>query len=445
MNITSVQIKNYCSIKDTEINLTSINGKKSSILIGLNESGKSNILKAINLLDKNQTIDYPIDGNKELKKDGKPIVITYTFEVENSRLFKDQLRKDKFDKDIIDNLNIYQIIRFVRFYKNSTRKDSCHVYSHIDEKYFVGFAIEKSSNTLIPIAEIYKESEQLTEENIGSLVGADYILASRLEFEKILEQRYLDLIDTHLPKVIFWRSADEKYLINKPIDLNAFAQNPETSQPLKNIFHIAEITDIKSRIASIEKDDEEKYELEGQLSNSITKYINRVWKEHKINIKIRIEGMQCQVSVEDKDNTKAKFKMGQRSDGFKQFISILLNLSAENETNALKNKIIILDEPEVHLHPSGVKYLKEELLKISENNQIIIATHSIYMVDKLNLDRHFQVTKNKSVTEIFQIEPNNPYQEEVIYEALGTSIFEHISPNMLVFEGKNRGTGKARI
>jgi predicted ATP-dependent endonuclease of OLD family len=41
------------------------------------------------------------------------------------------------------------------------------------------------------------------------------------------------------------------------------------------------------------------------------------------------------------------------------------------------NKVILLDEPETHLHPSGQKYLRNELLKISENNLVIYATHSI--------------------------------------------------------------------
>jgi predicted ATP-dependent endonuclease of OLD family len=112
----------------------------------------------------------------------------------------------------------------------------------------------------------------------------------------------------------------------------------------------------------------------------------------------------------------------------------LLNISAENSTNSLANKIIILDEPEVHLHPSGIKYLRDELFNISKNNIVFISTHSVYMIDKKNLSRHYKVSKEKSLTEIMQIPEDNPYMDEVIYEALGTSIYEIIEPNMLVFE-----------
>lgn len=146
--------------------------------------------------------------------------------------------------------------------------------------------------------------------------------------------------------------------------------------------------------------------------------------------------MKCQVLIEDQDDRKGKYKMDQRSDGFKQFISILLSLSIESNTKLLENKIILLDEPETHLHPSGVRYLRDELLRISENNTVLISSHSIYLVDKLNIDRHFKVEKTKSITSIKQIDKDNPYEEEVIYEALGTSVYEHIEPNMLVFEGK---------
>jgi len=217
-----------------------------------------------------------------------------------------------------------------------------------------------------------------------------------------------------------------------------FKDNNNISIPLRNIFYVAGITkkNIQSRIEAIEEDDEERMELEEILSEKITEYINKVWKEHAINIKVSIESdLRCIVNVEDKDS-RAKYKMDQRSDGFKQFISILLNLSAENSTSVLKNKLILLDEPEVHLHPSGIKYLRKELLEISKNNTLFIATHSPFMVDKLNLSRHYSITKEKALTELYKISKNNPYEEEVIYESLGTSIYDYVTPNMLVFEGK---------
>lgn len=113
-----------------------------------------------------------------------------------------------------------------------------------------------------------------------------------------------------------------------------------------------------------------------------------------------------------------------------------MNLSAENKTEVLTNNIILLDEPEIHLHPSGQRYLRDELLDISKNNIIFFASHSVYMVDTKNIDRHFSIKKSKGRTKASQIEKDNPYREEVLYEALGTSVLELIEPNVLIFEGK---------
>jgi hypothetical protein len=74
------------------------------------------------------------------------------------------------------------------------------------------------------------------------------------------------------------------------------------------------------------------------------------------------------------------------------------------------------------LHPSGVRYLCDELKNISRNNLVVIATYSIYMIDKKNLNRHIKIDKDLSETKIKQISKYNPYEEEIIYESLGTSL-----------------------
>ena len=47
MKLDRFEIKNFRSIKDMKINIEEKNGKKCLILVGKNEAGKSNILKAI--------------------------------------------------------------------------------------------------------------------------------------------------------------------------------------------------------------------------------------------------------------------------------------------------------------------------------------------------------------------------------------------------------------
>ena len=47
MQLKRIVIKNFRSIKNMEIDIKEINGKNCIILVGRNEAGKSNILKAI--------------------------------------------------------------------------------------------------------------------------------------------------------------------------------------------------------------------------------------------------------------------------------------------------------------------------------------------------------------------------------------------------------------
>jgi predicted ATP-dependent endonuclease of OLD family len=420
MTIKSIEIQNFRSITKLVLSTEKIDEKVCSILLGKNESGKSNILKSISLLDKERPIDYNIDCNKEAKKTNEPISLIFTLDF-NKSWWETHIKSKNTPEELIDSTNV--------------RNDYFYVYLAESEKF--NDYVLSSAAKIEKIITIYTGNEKITKDNISEVIPT-YTLLTKSKLEEIIETNFDSAFDNNTPKIIFWEPSN-KYLINEPIDLNAFKVDTKISIPLRNIFHIAGIDDdnIKKRIELIEKNDEERMELSETLSEEITKYINAVWTEHKISIKLTIDqNLACIVNIEDKDNHRPKYKMEQRSDGFKQFISILLNLSAENAASTLKNRLILLDEPEVHLHPSGIRYLRDELLKISKNNNLIISTHSVYMIDKLNLNRHFSVSKEKSVTLINQIEDNNPYEEEVIYESLGTSIFEHISPTMLIFEGK---------
>ena len=115
----------------------------------------------------------------------------------------------------------------------------------------------------------------------------------------------------------------------------------------------------------------------------------------------------------------------QRSDGFRQFISFLLTISAQSSTNQLSYSLLLLDEPETHLHPQAQECLRKELIKITrnkENNIILFATHSNYMIDKNHIDRCFRVVKqgNKK-TKLERIKGQGSSYSEVNYEVFGIS------------------------
>jgi predicted ATP-dependent endonuclease of OLD family len=221
--------------------------------------------------------------------------------------------------------------------------------------------------------------------------------------------------------------------------LSDFQENPDISKPLKNIFCLhGERTDedIKNILNKVTDDHNYRFQLKKQLSKIATTHINSVWKEHKINIKIEIEQDRCYVVVEDRGMEDISYDMNSRSDGFKQFISFILAVSAQNESKNLSNSIIILDEPEIHLHPSGVRFMRDELLKIGKNNYVFVATHSHYMIDTETAERHIIVEKDK-VTKIHPLTNDSDLtSDEVLSKAFGISLMKELLPqNILIVEG----------
>lgn len=426
MILRKISIENFRSIKELEVDIKEIGSKQALFFFGVNETGKSNILKAISLLRKDGKVQYDKDCEKQAYKFSQPISISYFFEVSKAEA-ADLIKEVAVPESLKSKLIISTIQKTASFDKSPKREEK--LVFHFDK----GIPLEQYSY----IKETDKVVENPKEENSELKEGAKDELTTEL-LSSFLENKIGKPINKMLPEIIFWEPSP-KYLINAPINLEQFKQDQNISIPLHNIFKLIKLSgsDLVQNIERMIKNSEERSELEETLSEEITKHINTLWPEHKINIRVRIEANNlCTVSIEDKDNTRPKFSMDQRSDGFKQFLSILLTLSVENKTEQLSNKVILLDEPERSLHPSSTKYLKDELLNIAKNNVVMVASHSIYMVDKKHLDRHFTVKKEKGLTYIERIDPENPFQEEVIYESLGTSVYEIIEPNVIIFEGK---------
>jgi energy-coupling factor transporter ATP-binding protein EcfA2 len=266
-------------------------------------------------------------------------------------------------------------------------------------------------------------------------VFEDYTLQGDKPMKKDPQQTQEDFdlekyFDVHLPKyfwkkshrIVFWKS-DSKHLINEQINLDTFAADPEdTSIPLINCFELGGVSqdNISSQIAKLKPDPAEINNLQEKLGDKVTAHIKKVWPNHPVKIKFQINNSLLSFLIEDE---KVKYKSKtteQRSDGFRQFISFLLTISAENATNQLSDSLLLLDEPETHLHPQAQEYLKDELIKITrndENNIVFFATHSNYMIDKDHIERCYRVSKQSNrKTKLEKIELGKTSYSEVNYE-----------------------------
>jgi len=403
MNLKQIEIRNYRSIELLNFKIEKIAGSNTYTLIGINEAGKSNILKAIELLDKDE-ISYPLDFFDESKP--VEIKLNYTLTAwDLGELRTVLLSEHKFEKNAIKRVRINQVT-FTKKYEPDPLEKKSHLFTEIEFK--EDLTLFKTDES-VRIVNSEKEAEKLNSEKLISI--NDF-------FSKFLNNYLWEYSHT----ITFWQPSP-KYLISDEIDLLEFSKKPYiVSVPLKNCFALAGYSNIAKEIAKLNNSGSTT-NLEDKLSDTVTKHINKVWPEHQIKIKFKINNNKLSFLIEDK---KVKYRVKtteQRSDGFKQFISFLLTQSAENIVDELYSTILLIDEPETHLHPSAQINLKDELIKITknENNNIVIyATHSNYMIDKVNLDRCYKVNKkNNHTTELEKIKKSISSYSEVNYEVFG--------------------------
>lgn len=386
MILKEIEVRNYRSVNFLSIPITMVNYGHTYSLLGINESGKSSILKGISLYE-NTTPKYPEDYFDENE------VVGMAFHYKVSEDTMSQLRKKliaefNFTKDaalkiIIDNV---QVKAYFEPELNAKRE----FYETIDFK-----------NQMI-------DGYTLSDSKLVKIDKED-IVSDPLNLRDFFRNHLPQYFWTYTHDVIFWESSDQ-YLINENIDLVTFAANPEdVSIPLTNCFKLAGI-DIKKIKSSIDRLTSAApiRNLESKLSRIVTDHIKKVWPEHEIQITFEINNGKLSLLVEDEGVMDRAKTTSQRSDGFRQFISFLLTLSTEKVNQKLRPTIMLLDEPEVHLHPQAQINLMNELINISASTEhiVIYATHSNYMIDKRNLERNFTVVKKKNETTVIEQIPS---------------------------------------
>lgn len=240
-------------------------------------------------------------------------------------------------------------------------------------------------------------------------------------------------LSANLPKVLFW-NYDEKNLLPPKVNLDQFCANPDICLPLKRMFQLHKTSDIKAAVASAKAASANGLNnLLRRVAERTSKHFHDTWREYdKIKFALATNGPDLEAGIEDESN---HYELSQRSDGFKRFVTFLLMVSAEQESNQLKDTLLLIDEPEIGLHPTGARYLMDELIDIARNNYVVFSTHSIFMIDSKIVNRHLIIRKTNEITVAEEVSESNIQDEEVIYKSLGYSIFSNLKERNLIFEG----------
>lgn len=448
MILKSILIKNYKSIKELKVDLK----HNLNIFIGINESGKSSILQAIKMLNKDADYKYSRDSTFELEETLKP----------NYSEFHFTFQFDEDDKrEIIGNL-------FKGYNDTPTTLESSTMEEVLSSEHTISIIYnEKNERKEFLNSEIKDERINLkqdflrikdTSENVNFSVMVDgqsikfqdlkYFDSKRCRnldavanhteplrkdiFVEDIKKKVLDLIQKNRPNVIYWKY-DEKYLLPSQVNIQEFKNNPDICIPLKLFFNLAGSSDIKGTIEAKLNDPTRFRTLTSIIGKKATEHIKKVWPEFKdLSIEVGYDTQNITVGILE---SGVLFPMDARSDGFKRFVSFITTISAQTSTGQMKNKILILDEPDVSLHPTGIRAFLGELIRISKNNFCFVATHSIFMIDPDKIDRHFVVKKDDNITYISNTTEENFTQEEVLFNALGYSLYEIVKHKNLMLEG----------
>lgn len=441
MILDRIQISNFRSIKSQTIKFTN----NCLILVGDNATGKSNALKAIVGGITQSETGYSISAKDKRKRlpteqpiDASKYFIRYVFKISKAEL--DSILEaidvaEETDVFVVDGVNL-SYKDFV--YKYFSECLWCYdIYD--DESYPSVWKIEEDIKVIKNIFRV--KTSYITED--GKNVEKGAIVYSQSEytdaaltiddFIKITSHAIKEFVQNNLPDVYYWKY-DKNQLLPTTISITNFSENPNMCEPLKNIFRLAGYTNIKQAFEEARTQDGHVKNLLNNVSAIATESFSRKWGHFKdVEICLSPDGPNMLITVK----RKSEYSMEEESDGFKRFISILLLLSTRVETNDITNSLIVIDEPDNSLSPSGCKDLRDLLIKMSSDNIVIYSTHSPFMVDNKNIERHIIVERDSKtdVTNFVAATSNEYGRNEVLLHAIGTSVFDFIGDVNILFEG----------
>ena len=398
MVIKHIYIKDY---KNLNINWDLSHSGNIVAILGKNASGKTNLLESIigfsNVADNSKNIKTNFDGEMELNIDGKTIWINKNGVFQKTQVEsvnRKSTKKPTEELDIPDFLRVsvnddyaprffLAQRKYTKYDKTAIRFASFNEINYGDD--FIPFLLylfcfPKESFVRKILAEEF-EIEGLSPIRFGTVLKDEEII-------KLQEptRYYFDVIKQYAQ-------------ITTNTELSACSFNENDLMKLSEMFgYESDFFDAMHIL------------LGNYYNHTSILFTYDVWFRKK-NTTIRITDI---------------------SDGEKQLIYILALMTYFSN----KNTILLLDEPDTHIYPTLQMKLIDYMREINDQSQIIIATHSPYIVSSLKKEDVFYLddgeilpvsnTKGKDInsimTEIFNTPIRYPETNDAIvkiYNSLG--------------------------
>jgi predicted ATP-dependent endonuclease of OLD family len=451
MKLDRVEIVNFRSIKSTIVKFNTT----CRVLVGINESGKSNILDALALLRNDSTPVRKTDLREALPAES-PIEESYVRFVFRFEKNESDALFEKVSGNLLTTTDNPRIVS--KGQKHYSLKDFCATCNQ--GLYSVDILKESKYGTYWSFGNTYKLADgwkkptsECPEEYFVELEGtkcqlSQYALArvkdlrdvpdNYLEDARIedlfgmIGESIINITKENLPNTLVW-VYNEANLLPDSVEITQFRDNPDTCVPLKHMFALAGINDIATSLSKAREGTDNQFQnYLNRVAKKTTTHFRNVWKDYKgIEFSLALNADRIVPGIKEKN----VLDFARRSDGFKRFVTFLLMISVNVKTYQLRNTLLLIDEPETSLHPSGSRYFRDELIRISRTNYVVFSTHSVFMIDSGDISRHYIVRKRDEITSIEVAQSSNIADEEVLYNALGHSVFAVLREKNIIFEG----------
>ncbi|MEX2409911.1 MAG: ATP-binding protein [Candidatus Paceibacterota bacterium] len=164
------------------------------------------------------------------------------------------------------------------------------------------------------------------------------------------------------------------------------------------------------------------------LTKTITNFIpdvNKISIENRTSLS-RVLSASCELYVDDGIKSELKSK----GDGVISLTALSMIRHASEKSLGKKKLILLVEEPESHLHPKAINGLKTVLKDISNKHQVIISTHSPVIIDRERVSGNLIVENNKA---------NAAKNLQEIRDSLGIQLSDNLSGAYLVLLVEGEG------
>jgi predicted ATP-dependent endonuclease of OLD family len=143
-----------------------------------------------------------------------------------------------------------------------------------------------------------------------------------------------------------------------------------------------------------------------EASKKLTTVLVDKWKQGKeLEWKLAYSGTNGDhiiLQIKDPSVSTRYTRPSLRSSGFKTYFLLSMIINARTHKNASGSYIYLFDEPGTYLHPHAQLDLQKSFESIADNAQLIYTTHALFLINKNYPDRNRVVSKTKEGTKIDQ-------------------------------------------